>query len=157
MKSLTRSSMDVHVERMEIGVRNPVSKTSRMLNPSMPRKYWMFQPATVIQSYLATSCRFGSEALNIPSTQSDSPNVIRLVISAVQRKASFLSLGTKNRINIPTSGKNVSRVRGCRKKFIFNPRCFSRRVQDPVGARTGDYFKIRYPMIRTTPSNTDKA
>ena len=77
----------------------------------------MFHPATVIQSYWATSCRSGLEGLNIASTQSEMPNVTRLMISAVQRKASFLSLGMKNKISTPTSGKKVRRVRGCRKKF----------------------------------------
>src|ERR1043165_5684210 len=107
----------------------------------------MFQPATVIQLYWATNCRFGSEALNMPSTHSDSKNVIRLVIRAVQRRASFRSLGMKNRITIPTSGKKVSRVRGCRKKFIFNPSltlCPS--LSGEGGGGGQNYFKIRYQM-----------
>src|SRR5215207_3365406 len=133
MKSLTRSSTAVQVERMEIGVRKPVSNTSRMLNPSTPRKYWMFHPATVIQLYLATSCRFGSPALNILSTQSESKNVIRVVIRAVQRKASFCSRGMKNRIKIPTSGKKVRRVKGCRKKFMFDPRLQYRQMLKVTG------------------------
>src|SRR5215204_4595776 len=121
MKSLTRSSTAVQVEKMEIGVRNAVSKTSRMLKPSKPRWYWMFQPATVIQSYLATSCRLESEALNIVSTQSEMPNVTNVTLRAVQRRAFLLSLGMKNKINTPNSGKNASRVSGCKRNSMFFP------------------------------------
>ena len=52
MKSLTRSSTAVQVERMEIGVRKVVSRTSRMLRPSTPMAKLMFQPATWIQGRL---------------------------------------------------------------------------------------------------------
>src|SRR5687768_3020600 len=91
----------------------------------------MFHPATVIQSYWATSCRSGLEALNIDSTQSEMPNVTRLTPSAVQRSASFLSLGIKNKISTPTNGKNVRRVKGCRKKFMLYPR-FYELFQDQI-------------------------
>jgi hypothetical protein len=37
MKSLTRSSTAVQVERIEMGVKKVVSNTSRMLIPSTPR------------------------------------------------------------------------------------------------------------------------
>src|SRR3972149_1007738 len=84
----------------------------------------MFHPATVIQAYWATSCRSGLEALNIVNTQIEMPKVTRLTASAVQRKASFLSLGMRNKISTPTNGKKVRRVKGCRKKFMFYPRFY---------------------------------
>jgi hypothetical protein len=64
------------------------------------------------------------EALNIVSAQIEIPNVAREVTRATQRKASFLSPGTKTKINTPTSGKKVRKVKGCRKKFMFSPRFY---------------------------------
>src|SRR6185503_19587615 len=119
----------------------------------------MFQPATVIQSYLATSCRFGFEAVNIVSTQTEMTNVINVVASVVQRSAFLLSLGMKNKASTPNSGKNVSRVSGCKINSMFHPRCPH---PQPFSCRRGlgegrFYFKIKYPRIRTTPNNTDNA
>jgi hypothetical protein len=42
-------------------------------------------------------------------------------MSATQRRAFFRSLGIKSRMSTPTSGKKVSSVSGCRKKFMFYP------------------------------------
>src|SRR5687768_10617039 len=118
----------------------------------------MFHPATVIQSYWATSCRFGLEALNIVSTQSERPNVIRLTMSAVQRNASFRSLGMKNKIKMPTNGKKIRRVRGCKRNSMFYPLYFCSTGSETLSEHErGDYFKIKYPTIRTTPNNTDNA
>src|SRR6185436_16908286 len=91
----------------------------------------MFHPATVIQSYWATSCRSGLEGSNIDSTQSEMPNVTSDVARATQRSSFFLSLGIKNKINTPTNGKKVRRVRGCRKKFMVYPR-FYELFQDQI-------------------------
>src|SRR5512141_1868689 len=84
----------------------------------------MFHPATVIQLYCATSCRLTFDALNWPNTQSDRANTTRDVPSATQRITFFLSLGMKSRTSTPTSGKKVINVRGCRKKFMFDPRFY---------------------------------
>src|SRR5258706_2221444 len=81
----------------------------------------MFQPATVIQLYLATICRLGFEASNIVSTQSEMTNVINVVTSVVQRRAFLLSLGINNKTKMPSNGKKVSRVSGCKINSIFHP------------------------------------
>src|SRR5215212_628607 len=83
----------------------------------------MFHPATVIQLYCAFNCKSGSDALNIDSTQSERAKTARDVPSVTQRRVLFLSLGINNRINMPSSGKKVSNVSGCKKKFMFDPLC----------------------------------
>ena len=115
MKSFTRSSTAVHVDRIESGVRKVVSSTSRMLRPSTPIWKAMFQPATWIQGRLMTICNPGLPELNCANMAMEMPKVIVEATSATQRAAFFCSALRKTITTAPSSGKNVTRVRGCRK------------------------------------------
>src|SRR3990172_1952746 len=86
----------------------------------------MFQPATWIHAYLASSCRSGLDAVNCESTQSEMPNVSRDVTSATQRMAFFHSEFIKRITSTPKSGKKVRRVRGCKRNSVFYPRMRNR-------------------------------
>src|SRR5450759_2333680 len=121
MKSLTRSSMAVQVERMEMGERKVVNRTSRMLRPSTPMAKLMFQPATWIQGRVKPSCRSGLDLSNRVSIQMDRPKVASEATSAVQRRAFFLSDGMKSKASTPTRGKKVTKMRGLEIKFMFTP------------------------------------
>ena len=134
MKSLTRSSTAVQVERMEMGDRKVVSRTSRMLKPSTPMAKLMFQPATWIQGRLTDQLQgpVGCLQPNRVSIQMDRPKVARVVASAVQRSRSFLPDGRKSKTSTPTSGKKVTRIRGLVIKSIFTP------VMSNVNGRTPD-------------------
>src|SRR3989337_2502455 len=98
----------------------------------------IFQPATLIHTYLASSCRSGLDAVNCASTQSEMPNVSRDVTNATQRMAFFCSEFRKRITSTPKSGKEVRRVRGCKRNSMFYPQVQNRR-RSKVEGQTFDF------------------
>ncbi len=105
MYSFTRCSIEVHEARMQKGIRNVVSRTKGIENPSTPS---LKRIVSVSQAWLSTSWKAWVVASNRAQATSDSRKVATVAANAVQRtfpRAASSSPRNDRMIAAPTSGR----------------------------------------------------
>ncbi len=104
MYSLTRSSIDSQLARMQSGIRNVVRITNSMEMPSTPILY-LIGPS---QSCSSTNWKPGLDLSKSHQIASDTTNVRSVPQSAIQRALCFASEFWKHRIKAAAAGRNVT-------------------------------------------------